>query len=56
MPNLIRYSGTLKDANGAAISSAEVGVTFTLYKQQDGGAAVWLETQNITPDATASTT
>ena len=51
VPNLIRYSGTLKDAHGAAISSAEVGVTFTLYKQQDGGAAVWLETQNVTPDS-----
>ena len=51
VPNLIRYSGTLKDAHGAAISSAEVGVTFTIYKQQDGGAAVWLETQNVTPDS-----
>jgi trimeric autotransporter adhesin len=51
VPNLIRYSGTLKDAHGAAISFATVGVTFTLYKQQDGGAAVWLETQNVTPDS-----
>jgi len=51
IPNLIRYGGTLRDANGAAISSTTVGVTFAIYKQQDGGAAVWMETQNVTTDA-----
>lgn len=52
VPNLIRYSGTLKDAQGAAPSSSTaVGVTFSIYKQQDGGASVWMETQNVTPDA-----
>ncbi len=51
VPNLIRYSGTLKDAQGAPLpSSTAVGVTFSIYKQQDGGAAVWMETQNVTPD------
>jgi hypothetical protein len=28
-----------------------VGVTFALHAQQTGGAALWLETQNVTPDA-----
>jgi hypothetical protein len=52
VPNLIRYGGTLKDAQGAALSSSTaVGVTFSIYKQQDGGAPVWMETQNVTPDA-----
>ena len=52
VPNLIRYSGTLKDAQGAAPSSSTaVGVTFSIYKQQDGGASVWMETQNVTPEA-----
>ncbi len=52
VPNLIRYGGTLKDAQGAALSSSTaVGVTFAIYKQQDGGAAIWMETQNVTPDA-----
>jgi hypothetical protein len=52
VPNLVRYSGTLKDAQGAAVSSSTaVGVTFSIYKQQDGGASVWMETQNVTPDA-----
>jgi hypothetical protein len=51
VPNLIRYSGTLKDAQGAPLSSAPVGVTFAIYKLQEGGAPVWMETQNVTPDA-----
>src|SRR5271166_1662494 len=51
VPNLIRYSGTLKDAQGAVPSGTPLGVTFAIYKQQDGGAAVWQETQNVTPDA-----
>ena len=51
VPNLIRYSGTLKDAQGAVPSGTPLGVTFAMYKQQDGGAAIWQETQNVTPDA-----
>jgi hypothetical protein len=52
VPNLIRYSGTLKDAQVATFSSSTaVGVTFSIYKQQDGGASVWMETQNVTPDS-----
>ena len=50
VPNLIRYGGTLKDGNGAPIE-ATTGVTFAIYKQQDGGAPVWQETQNVTADA-----
>ena len=52
VPNLIRYSGTLKDAQGAAlVSTAPVGVIFAIYNQQDGGAPVWQEMQNVTPDS-----
>lgn len=52
VPNLIRYSGTLKDAPGAALAStAPVGVTFAIYNQEDGGAPVWQETQNVTLSA-----
>ena len=52
VPNLIRYSGTLKDAQGTALSSnVPVGVTFAIYNQQDGGAAVWMETQNVRSDS-----
>ena len=52
VPNLIRYGGTLKGEQGAAGSpSATVGVTFAIYKQQDGGAPIWMETQNVTSEA-----
>ena len=52
VPNLIRYSGILKDTQGtASATSTTVGVTFAIYKQQDGGAPIWQETQNVTPDA-----
>ena len=51
VPNLIRYGGILKDAQGAPVVSATMGVTFAIYKQQDGGAPLWMETQNVTTDA-----
>ena len=42
VPNLIRYNGTLKDVQGtASLPSTAVGVTFAIYKQQDGGAPIW---------------
>src|SRR5580704_18023538 len=51
VPNLIRYGGALKDAQGSPVASATIGVTFAIYKQQDGGAPIWMETQNVTTDA-----
>ncbi len=55
VPNLIRYGGTLQDAQGTpSIPSMTVGVTFAIYKQQEGGAAVWQETQNVTTDASGN--
>jgi hypothetical protein len=49
-PNLVRYEGTLHSSRGATTASTTVGVTFAIYKQQEGGAPVWMETQNVTPD------
>jgi len=54
VPNLIRYGGTLKDAQGAPLASSTVGVTFAIYSQQEGGAAVWMETQNVTTDVSGN--
>ena len=51
VPNLIRYGGVLKDADGAVLASQTLGVTFALYKQQDGGVALWTEVRNVTTDA-----
>ncbi len=50
VPNLIRYGGTLRDINGVPVA-ASTEVTFAIYRQQDGGAPIWLETQNVIPDA-----
>ena len=50
VPNLIRYSGTLKDVQDT-VPGTTVGVTFAIYKLQEGGAAVWQETQNVSVDA-----
>lgn len=51
VPSLINYSGVLKDAEGKTITGV-TGVTFLLYKEEQGGAPLWLETQNVTPDNT----
>ena len=49
VPNLINYSGVLKDGTGKTINSI-AGVTFLIYKEEQGGSPLWLETQNVTPD------
>jgi len=50
VPNLINYSGVLKDGSGKVLTSI-TGVTFLIYSEQQGGAPVWMETQNVQPDA-----
>ena len=50
VPNLVNYSGVLKDSSGTPFSAATTGVTFAIYKQQEGGAPIWLETQNVRTD------
>ena len=52
VPNLISYSGTLSVSNSVATPAKTIGVTFAIYREQVGGAPIWLETQNITPDST----
>lgn len=49
VPDLINYSGLLKDAAGRTRSDLS-GVTFLLYKDEQGGTPLWFETQNVTPD------
>ncbi len=50
VPRLVRFSGTIKDAAGKPVGGV-AGVTFALYKDQEGGAPLWLETQNVQLDA-----
>jgi trimeric autotransporter adhesin len=49
VPGLINYNGVLQDLNGKAIAGV-TGVTFLLYKDEQGDSPLWIETQNITPD------
>jgi len=49
VPKLINYSGVLTDANSKPLNSL-TGVTFLLYRDQQGGPPLWMETQNVQPD------
>jgi hypothetical protein len=49
VPHLVRFSGLVKDAAGQPLSGT-VGITFALYRDQEGGAPLWLETQNVATD------
>src|SRR5579863_6273364 len=49
VPTLVKFNGTLTDVSGKSLSGV-VGVTFLLYKDEQGGAPLWMETQNVTPD------
>jgi hypothetical protein len=49
VPTLVNFSGTLTQVNGKTIGGT-AGVTFYLYKDQQGGAPLWIETQNVQPD------
>src|SRR6266478_1524268 len=49
VPRLVKFAGTLKDELGKPRTGV-VGVTFAIYKEQERGAALWLETQNVELD------
>ena len=51
VPPLVSFSGVLSDVNGKPLTGV-VGVTFALYTNEQGGAPLWLETQNVYPDKT----
>jgi hypothetical protein len=49
VPAVVSFSGNLAGINGKPLSGI-VGVTFSLYADQQGGAPLWVETQNVSPD------
>lgn len=51
VPRIVNYSGVLNDANGQPITATS-NVTFALYQNQEGGTALWAETQNVVPSTT----
>lgn len=50
VPRLVKFSGTLGDERGNPRSGI-AGVTLLLYREQTGGAPLWIETQNVNLDA-----
>jgi trimeric autotransporter adhesin len=49
VPRLVNFSGSLTDANGKP-EGGMVGVTFSLYRDSERGAPLWVETQNVQAD------
>jgi len=49
VPRLVKFAGAFKDELGKPRTGV-VGVTFAIYKEQEDGAALWLETQNVELD------
>jgi hypothetical protein len=50
VPRLIKFSGVAQDQAHKPVTGM-VGVTFSLYKDQQGGSPLWVETQNVQVDA-----
>lgn len=51
VPRLVRFSGTAT-VIGANAPGSVVGVTFSLYAEQNGGAPLWSEVQNVQVEKT----
>jgi hypothetical protein len=49
VPPVSKFSGVLTDGHGKP-QSGIVGLTFALYKDSEGGAPLWVETQNVRAD------
>jgi trimeric autotransporter adhesin len=49
-PHLVNFTGKISVARGEPAHSVE-GITFAIYKDQSGGAPLWLETQSVAVDA-----
>jgi hypothetical protein len=49
VPRLIKFAGSATSAEGKALNGT-VGITFAVYQDQQGGAPLWMETQNVTLD------
>jgi len=50
VPAMVRFNGVAVDPEGKALSGA-VDMTFSIYKEEQGGAALWMEAQNVNLDA-----
>ncbi len=55
VPRLVNFSGKVIDAKGSPIAGVAT-VSFAIYKDEDGGSPLWLETQNVQADESGSYT
>jgi hypothetical protein len=52
VPQIIQFSGQFSGTSGgAAVPSGTVSITFTLYENEQGGTALWSETDNVQVNA-----
>jgi len=49
VPRVIQFSGVLRDSAGQPLAGVQ-GVSFALYREQEGGSPLWIETQNVSAD------
>ena len=49
VPRLVNYSGHISSAPSKTAAGI-AGMTFSIYREQDGGAPLWMETQNVNVD------
>lgn len=47
VPLLMNYQGVLTDAEGSAVPEGSYSVSFSLYQVDEGGSAIWTETQSV---------
>jgi len=50
VPRVLKFGGAAKDPGGNPLQGV-VGITFSIYANQQGGTSLWMETQNIALDA-----
>jgi hypothetical protein len=50
VPPVIEFRATLRGFHLSASAPRTVGVTFAIYAEQEGGAPLWIETQNVLVD------
>src|SRR5450432_2968843 len=49
VPSMVKFTGAVTDLSHKPLTGT-VGVTFSLYKDADGGAPLWMETQSVQAD------
>lgn len=49
VPRLVSFNGMATDVNGKPLTGI-VGITFSIYQDQQGGTPLWFETQNVSPN------